>query len=150
VRWRGHARKLRRYASVSVLCTVLSVALLAVLVDAFHMTAAWSNVVAVSASIPIAFELSRRWIWPQRNRRRVIGQVAPFALSSLAGLVVSTLAIHVVAGATRHWSTVGRTVALELATLSAFGLLWLANYVLNDRILFRERPIQDGQLTRSS
>ena len=45
-----------------------------------------------------------------------------------------------------HWATgdgfgtTGRTVIAEAANISTFGLLWLAQYAILDRLLFRTAP----------
>jgi hypothetical protein len=61
---------------------------------------------------------------------------------SFAGLALSTAAVHAVAtwADAAGWTTSARTFAIEIANLSAFGSLWVLQFVVLDRVLFRSRP----------
>jgi putative flippase GtrA len=141
-RWkdvRKRARQLFRYGWVSLISTTVSMIVLGTLVATSTLPAAWANVVATGVGTVPSFELNRRWVWAKTGKRSLGGEVIPFAILSFAGLGVSTLAV----GITAHWAaTLGlgstaRTVAVELANLSTFGTLWLVQFVILDRILFR-------------
>jgi putative flippase GtrA len=126
-----------RYSSVSVVSTITSIVVLGILVGAFGFPAVLSNVIAtVIATVP-SFELNRRWVWKQDEKRSVLRQALPYFLLSLFGLVVSTLAVHLVADMTVHSTRIDKTLAAEMANLAAYGSLWCVQYVLCDRILFR-------------
>jgi hypothetical protein len=40
------------------------------------------------------------------------------------------------------WSRAGRTAADELANFSSFGLVWVVQYVILDRLVFRHQKAQ--------
>lgn len=132
-------RKLARYASASLIATATSMTVLGTLVATGAMAAGWANVVATGVGTVPSFELNRRWVWGRTGRRRVLREMGPFSALSFAGLALSTLAVSLAAGwATRaHLGTTGRTVASEAANVATFATLWVVQYVLLDRVLFR-------------
>jgi putative flippase GtrA len=142
VTWREPLRRARvtqliRYGAVSAIATTTSLAVLGVLVGAFDAPAAWSNVLATAIGTVPSFELNRRWVWGKRGRRSVAAEIVPFCVLSFGGLVLSTLAVHLAATATATWSRATHTAAVELANVAAFGSLWVLQFVLLDRVLFR-------------
>ena len=135
-------RKLLRYASVSAVATATGLTVLGVSVGIFHVPAGWANVAATAIGTIPSFELNRRWVWGRAGRRSVQAEVAPFVALSSLGLALSTLAVHV-AGAWadgRGWSSPARTMLVMATNLGAYGSLWLLQFVLLDRVLFRRPP----------
>jgi putative flippase GtrA len=134
-------RKLARYASASVIATATSMTVLGTLVATGALAAGWANVVATGVGTVPSFELNRRWVWRRTGRRSVLREMGPFSALSFAGLALSTLAVSLAAGwATRaRLGTMGRTVASEAANVATFATLWVVQYVLLDRVLFRAR-----------
>ena len=132
-------RRLVRYTGVSAIATTTSLSVLFVLVGLVGMTEAWSNVVATAIGTVPSFELNRRWVWRRHGRRSLLGQIVPFTALSFTGLLVSTVAVGLVSGRTVGWSHWGHTLAVELANAAAYGSLWVVQYVVLDRVLFRNR-----------
>jgi putative flippase GtrA len=126
-----------RYGSVSVISTATSFILLGIFVGILNFPAIWSNVLAIAIGTIPSFELNRRWVWAQTGQRSIARQVVPYCLFSFAGLIVSTIAVHVAAVATRTSTHLLHTVAVELASIGSYGVLWIFQFVLCDRILFR-------------
>ncbi len=129
--------RLVRYTGVSVVSTTTSLSVLFTLVGIVGLPAAWSNVVATAVGTVPSFELNRRWVWHRQGRRSLLGQVVPFAALSFTGLLVSTVAVGLVSQRTQGWSHWGHTLAVESANLAAYGSLWVVQYVVLDRLLFR-------------
>ncbi len=123
-------RKAVKYSMVSV----VGVAITQVVIIVTHGLLGWpgtvSNVVAVTVSAIPAYILSRYWVWGKNDRNRLWGEIMPFWGMALAGLLLSTLFVAIV----DNWTT--STLAVSAANLSAFGLLWVAKFVLLDRVLF--------------
>lgn len=139
--FRGAAlRRLIRYGSVSAISTITSLIILGLLVGLARFPPIWANVIATSIGTVPSFELNRRWVWAQSGPRSLLRQAAPFVLLSLAGLVLSTLAVHLAAAATSDSTRVIHTAAVEMANIGAYGVLWIVQFVLCDRVLFRTRP----------
>jgi putative flippase GtrA len=112
---------------------------LGALVYTAPVSAAWANVVATTAGTVPSFELNRRWVWAKAGRRSIWSEIVPFAALSFAGLVLSTIAV---AAATHTATKLGysdsaRTAVAEVANIAAFGSLWLVQFMLLDRVLFR-------------
>jgi hypothetical protein len=69
----------------------------------------------------------------------------PFWVLSFAGLVLSTIAVALTAAWTtgvHYGSPMIQTALLLVAHLSGFGLLWVAQFILLDRVLFADRVQQ--------
>ena len=137
---RATVTKLLRYAGVSLISTTVSLAILAVLVSTGAVTPGWGNVIATGIGTVPSFELNRRWVWRKSGSRSVIAEVGPFCALSFAGLGLSTLAVSAAAS----WAAsagLNVTVAALAANVGTFGSLWVVQFVLLDRVLFRRRII---------
>jgi putative flippase GtrA len=135
---RASLHRFVRYGSVSAVSTVTSLVVLGTLIGILGYPATWSNVIAtVVATVP-SFELNRRWVWAQSGEGSVFRKAVPYFLLSFAGLIVSTFAVHLSADATIHSTRLVHTAAAELANVAAYGSLWVVQFLLCDRILFRQ------------
>jgi len=120
--WRIHREtiiRVLRYAAVSLVATATSTLSLGVMVGLMGFSAVWSNVAATAIGTIPSFELNRRWVWKRTDQRSMLRQVVPFCALSLAGLVVSTVAVGVVSSYTSGWSRLDHTLAVEFANLAA-------------------------------
>ena len=144
-------RKLIRYAAVSAISTAMSLTILGLLVATNATAAGWANVIATAAGTIPSFELNRRWVWRKRGHRSPLAEVAPFCALPFAGLGLSTLAVSAAAAwaSTAGLGTTARTLAAEAANLTVFGTLWVAQYVMLDRVLFRHRTSAAVELPAS-
>jgi putative flippase GtrA len=134
---RAVCRRLIRYGSVSAISTATSLTLLGVLVGLLSFPAIWANVIATTIATVPSFELNRRWVWAQQGQRSLLRQATPYFLLSLTGLVISTFAVHLASDATSATSNLLHTAAVEMANVAAYGTLWIVQFVLCDRVLFR-------------
>jgi len=139
-------RQLLRYSMVSVISTTVSLSVLGTLVATRALTPGWANVVATGAGIGPSFELNRRWVWHKEGRRSLAAEIGPFCVLSFVGLALSTLAVHVAAGwaADLGLGTNLRTAAVEAANLAAFGSVWVAQFVVLDRLVFRPQRVHEA------
>ena len=134
-------RQLIRYAAVSCIATGVSQCVLVVLVATRATGAVEANIIATMVGTIPSFEFNRRWVWGKTGRRSMATEVIPFAAISATGLVLSTLAVAVAA----RWAdaagldTTWRTLTVQAANLTAFGVVWIAQFILLDRVLFRRR-----------
>ncbi len=148
-------RRLSRYAAVSIVTSIVVLSVLGVLVGVVDAAAGWSNVVATLAGIALSFELNRRWAWEGRSNGPTAVQIVSFATMNLTGLGLSTVAVHTVAVmATQHHLTrLVRTGAVEGVNIAAWGALWVIQFLVLDRFVFRPRGLpvaSTAALTASS
>ena len=138
-----------RYGTVSVIATVTSMTVLGVLVTATTTPAWLANVAATAVGTVPSFELNRRWVWGRTGKRSLRGEVAPFWVLSFAGLLLSTLTVTLAAAWAASAGVDGavRTLAIEAASVAAFGSLWIAQFLILDRVLFRDRSSRSGVAT---
>jgi putative flippase GtrA len=129
--------RIARYGSVSVISTATSLSVLGILVGLTRFSATFANVIAVAVGTVPSFTLNRRWVWTYSGRISLWRQILPYCLLSFAGLVLSTLAVHMASDATVASSRLVHTAAVEIANLGSYGALWLLQFVLCDRVLFK-------------
>jgi len=136
--------RLARCLMVSAITTTLSLTVLLVFTVGFGVRAWVSNVIATALGTGPSFWLNRRWVWQKTGASHPWREVLPFWLLSFAGLVLSTLFVGLVDRATRNTglSGFGRSVALGSANLAGFGLLWVVQFLLLDRVLFSHKRHQ--------
>ena len=132
--------RLTRCMAVSIFTTLLSTAVFVTLISVGR--AAWvANVVATAAGTVPSYLLNRRWVWGRSGSGDPWREVLPFWLLSFCGLGVSTGAVLLADRLCAGIGMVGavRTLALLAANVSAFGALWVGQFLLLDRVLFRSR-----------
>jgi putative flippase GtrA len=129
--------RMARCLSVSVFTTLLSMLVLVVAVTGGVRP--WlANVIATAVGTVPSYVLNRRWVWGLREGSDPWREVAPFWALSFGGLALSTLAVdradHL--AATLHVTGAARTLGLLAANVASFGVLWVAQFLLLDRVLF--------------
>ena len=140
---RRRLAQLIRYGMVSAIATTTSLAILTGLVASDTMRPAPANVTATLVGMLPSFELNRRWVWGGQGRPSVRRQMVPFAVLSLIGLLLSTAAVGA-AGRLAFdagWSSDATAVVSAIANLGAFGVVWIAQFFILDRLLFRTPPV---------
>jgi len=130
-------RKLVKYSMVSLVSIMVSQITQLV---AFFLThnGVLSSVTAVAVGTVPSYELNRRWTWKKNGPSHVWREIVPFWVMSFVGLVFSTVCVYFA----EQWAedrdlTKARTaLLLNLASLSAFGILWVGKFVIINRLLF--------------
>lgn len=138
LRQRNLAR-LVRYGTTSVLALGISEAVLLLVSDKTSLGAASAALVAnVSGTVP-SYLLSRYWIWPEADRRRVGRQLVLYWVISLVSMGLSSITLGVVADHVPHTRIV-HLVLLGTAYLGISLVLWVAKYVSYRTLIFTARP----------
>ena len=127
----GNGAKLLRYCGVSVVNVLTGMGLLAVCLEVFEMNGVPSQITAAMVSAIPAYILSRRWVWKRKGRDSFRNEVLPFWIMALIGLVFATSAIALVEQFTQT------TIVLLGTSLSAYGVVWVAKFLVLDRIMWR-------------
>ena len=124
--------------SVSVVTTVLSLVSLVVLTVVLGVAAMPANVATTALATIPSYHLNRRWTWGVCGASDMWREIVPFWLLSFAGLALSTITVGMAdswaAGA--HLGAPWRTAAVLLGHLGGFGILWVVQFVILDRVLF--------------
>lgn len=129
-------RKLVRYSLVSVISVLVSQVVL--FVAQFAWTARTSNIVAVCVSAVPSYQLNRAWAWGKTGRSHLMKEIVPFWGMALLGLILSTWSADFAEthAAEVTSSALGQKLVVNLAALAAFGVLWVAKFVILNRVLF--------------
>ncbi len=135
-------RKPVRYSLVSVVAVGVSQLVLIICNGLLGWSAVASNLAAVSIGCIPSYTLNRSWVWGKRGRNHLWREVAPFWALALLGLAFSTVLVHLAS----RWND--STVVVSAANLTAFGILWVAKYLLLDSLLFA-LPGDDSELLAS-
>lgn len=85
---------------------------------------------AVVTAIP-GYLLSRYWVWAVRGAHSFKGEILPFWLIALAGLLFST---GLAEGADRLF---GAGIAVALASLFGYFVVWVLKFMILDRLFER-------------
>ncbi len=133
-------QKLVKYAMVSIISVIVGQALLLFALTILDWRAAPSNLFAVAVSSIPAYYLNRAWAWGKRGRSHLMKEVVPFWGLNFLGLVVSTLFVHVAEDQAKSYSERTETLIIMAAALAGFGLLWIAKFVILNKLLFRTHP----------
>lgn len=135
---RSLAGRLTRCMSVSVITTVISLSALVLATAVFGIAAAIANIIATSIATIPSYSLNRRWTWGRSARSDLWREVVPFWVLAFCGLALSTVAVGTADSwaASMHLSPAVHTGALLLGNLSGFGVLWVLQFILLDRVLF--------------
>ncbi len=137
-------RKLVKYSMVSLISVVVSQVVQFVSFIVTH-NGVLSSVFAVAIGTVPSYELNRRWTWRKNGPSHLWREIVPFWVMSFIGLVFSTVCVY----AAEQWAGdralgKGRTaLLLNLASLAAFGLLWVGKFLIINHLLFRHHGV-DG------
>ena len=133
--------RLVRCMGVSVITTIVSVTTLAATTMGLGLEAWVANVLATAVATVPSYHLNRRWTWGKQGASDLWREMLPFWVLSFAGLVLSTVAVALT-DSWLHGSHLGqplRTLVIVIAHLSGFGILWVAQFILLERVLFARR-----------
>ena len=129
-------RKLVRYSLVSVVSVVVSQIIL--FIAQFQWSARTSNIIAVCLSAVPSYQLNRAWAWGKTGRSHLMKEIVPFWGMALLGLILSTWSAdwaesHAASFTSSH---LGQKLVVNVAALAAFGVLWIAKFVILNKVLF--------------
>jgi putative flippase GtrA len=130
-------RKIARFVTVSVISTVVSFAVIA-LVYGFKIiqnevdATLFGNLVGAYPS----YSLNRRWTWGKTGRNHLTKEVLPFWTLALAGITFSilgaTYAKHLVH--THSWNHILDTSVVDVANIMSAGVFWVLKFFIFNKI----------------
>lgn len=121
--------KLAKYSTASAVAILVSVPVLAIAYGPLGWLAA--NLLSVSCGAVPNYLINRRWTWHQTGKNRLWGEVIPFWVMSVLGMILSLFAVNY---ADERWGT---KVAVVAAQLTGFGVLWLAKFLILDKVMWK-------------
>ena len=116
--------------AVSLIGTVISQSLIVLFKGRWDWNGGVANLVAVCISAVPSYYLNRAWVWGKRGSSSMAREVLPFWIMTLAGLALSTFFAYV---ADRIWDA---TIAVNIANLAGFGVLWVVKFLVLDQYVF--------------
>jgi len=137
-------RKKLRYAMVSVVAVPVGTAGV-LFFNLVGLSAGWSAVLGNSCGAVPSYLLNRYWVWGKNDKNRLFGEVLPFWMITLVGIGFSFVVAHEAGQVTRHHGITGaaRLLILLLANIAGFGVLWVAKYIVFNKVLFVVRHHPD-------
>lgn len=129
---REQGTKLIRFGAVSAFNVLFGQVLLYAAQTALDMPPVAANVATVAVGTIPAYLLSRYWVWQKKGKSHWMREVLPFWVLTFIGFALSTAAVWFVAD---RWDPA--PIVINLTNLAAFGVVWLAKFVVLDRILFK-------------
>lgn len=123
--------KIIRYSAASVVGVITGQSLLVGFHSGLGLPAVWSNVLAVTLGTIPNYLINRAWTFGKSGRHSVRREVLPFWIMAFLGLALSTVTV---AWADQRYD--GNAIAISLANMAAFGVLWVAKFFVLERVLF--------------
>ena len=135
-------KKMIRYTLVSVVSVIVSELVLAFCFGILHWAARWSNVTACAVATIPSYELNRKWAWGKHGKSHMWKEIVPFWTLAFIGLAFSTWSADFAESyaQTHHYSHPVQTVVVAGAALAAFGVLWVAKFIILNKVLFKTHP----------
>ena len=129
-----HGEKIMRYCGVSVINVLVGQGVLAFCLIVLEFGGVVSQIISVAISAIPAYFLSRQWVWKQDGEVSFRNEVLPFWGMALLGL---GLAVTCIAAMER---VTDQPLVLMATSLGAFGVVWVAKYVILDKVMWRSEP----------
>jgi putative flippase GtrA len=141
-------RKQLRYVGVSVVFVPLGQILLQILAVAFDDNYTRASIAASAILTVPNFFANRHFVWRVENRDNMRTQVLVFWVAAMLGVTLATLLTFAVESAMTDAASLTKKVAVFIAQLVGFGVVWVIRYLVLDRWLFKithhgEEPTPD-------
>lgn len=133
-RWLGDRPrlvKLVKYSSASVAGVITGQGSLLFFLLVVDLDAVVANFLAVTLGAIPNYLINRAWTFGKSGSHSFTREVLPFWSMAFLGLLLSTFAV---AWADDRYD--GSVLAVSVANIASFGVLWIARYFILDRVLF--------------
>lgn len=141
-------RKAVKYTLVSVISVAVSQAAFVFAFGILHWTARSSAIFATSVGSVPSYYLNRNWVWAKSGRSHLWREIVPFWAIAFVGLVFSTVSADTAETyVQRHdLSHLMETAIVTGAFFGAFAVLWVAKFVVFNKLLFvtRDDDLRDA------
>lgn len=126
-----HGSKVLRYCGVSVVNVIVGQSILAFCLAVLDLSGIVSQFWSAMLSAIPAYILSKRWVWKQSGPDSFRSEVLPFWVMSAIGLGFALIVVGLADRATDS------TPVLMLSSLGAYGIVWVAKYLVLDRLMWK-------------
>lgn len=136
-------QKLLRYSAASVVSVVVSVALLVLFYGPFRFGAVLSSTLATAIATIPSYHLNRKWAWGKSGRSHMMREMLPFWVLAFVGWAFSTYSVKLTESGLRSdhsMAHIEKTGIVAIVYIGAFGVLWIAKFIIFNRVLFVHRP----------
>ncbi len=135
-------RKLIKYSAVSVISVIISLIVLAICHGIIRWSAFTSNIIATAVATIPSYELNRKWAWGKTGKGHLWKEVVPFWVLAFVGLAFSTYWAVMAESLAKHHglSHAAETGVVELAVITAYGILWVGKFIIFNKVLFADHP----------
>jgi putative flippase GtrA len=143
-------RKLFRYTMVSVISTLVSLVVIAIVYGAAHL---WTEVPSTIFGNAVAtfpsYWLNRKWAWGKHGRSHLLKEVVPFWALAAAGIAFSIIGASLARHLGHSWklSHLEQTALVEVANVLSFAVFWVVKLLLFNRIFRFQLEEFDEHLT---
>lgn len=124
--------KLGRYVGAAMVIVPIGLAVFWLFMRLTDWDRWFANVVATCVMVTPNYLLNRYWVWEKNDANRFLGEVVPFFVMALIGLLVSTVAV----GAAEQF--VDNDLFAIVVNLASFGAVWVAKFFVLDKLLFNK------------
>lgn len=140
-----------RYAAGSAVASVTSAMVLAAAYRGFGTGPRVASTIAFVAGAIVNFLIYRFWAWKLRDRAGVGRDFWKFAIVSVttALIALGTTTLADAYARQAGFSGTERTLIVEAAYFGAFGVMFVAKFLVLDRFVFNARPRSANDLERS-
>lgn len=144
--WSPTGRVAVRYSIASAISVVFSLIVLFITYGVFHLASAVvCNLIAAAVTALPSYYLNRNWAWRRSGRSHLLKEVLPFWALAFAGLGLSLGAVDLAEAVGRGLGESHLVVSLlvEMASLLAYGVVWVGKFVIFNRLVFVDRSAPD-------
>ena len=112
--------------------------------DPEHVTLGMKVKLATCIATVPYYYLNRMWVFKKSGRSHLTKEVLPFWTIAFVSLVLSTLAVKFAGSQVHAISSKNvRGAILVAANLATYGILWIAKFVVFNRILFKSSDVAE-------
>ena len=141
-RLRGpEGQKLVKYSVASIVAVVISEICLVLFNGVVGMSAWVSSSLATCIAALPNYYMNRKWAWGKHGRSHVWKEVVPFWALAFLGWALSTFSVFLTENYAKdhHFSHVWTTTLVAVVYIAAFGVLWVAKFIIFNKLMFVHR-----------
>lgn len=141
--WSPTGRVAVRYSIASAISVGITLVVLFITYGALRLASAVvCNLIASAVAALPSYYLNRNWAWRRTGRSHLWREVVPFWVLAFVGLGMSLGAVDL-AEALGHSLGLSHLVVslmVEVASFTAYGLVWVGKFVIFNTLMFVDRP----------